>query len=200
MSVPPARTLTRSRGSDEVEAAFQATPPELVAEIVDGELYAHPRPARRHTRAASELGIELGPPFGRGRGGPGGWVLLHEPELHLGPCPDKLVPDLAGWRRERMPDALGPDDAPPFYDLAPDWVCEVLSPSTERLDRGAKMRVYRRERIPHVWLLNPIAQTLEVYRLEGERYSLLDTSEGDAVIRAEPFDAVELPLAVLWAR
>lgn len=99
-----------------------------------------------------------------------------------------------------MPDALGPEGAPPHYALAPDWVCEVLSTSTEALDRGKKMRVYRREGVGHVWLLNPITRTLEVYRLEGGRWMPLETFEGDAAVRAEPFDAIELSLSVLWER
>ncbi|WP_437594515.1 Uma2 family endonuclease [Sorangium sp. So ce1000] len=184
----------------EVEAAFQAVPDEMVAEILDGELYTFPRPARPHTRTASLLGASLTGPFDRGRGGPGGWVILDEPELHLGPRPDKVVPDLAGWRRERMPDPLGPEDAPAHYDVAPDWVCEVISPRTERVDRGKKMRIYRREGVRHAWLINPVAQTLEVYRIDDGRWSLLDTYEGDEIVRPEPFEAIELPLADLWAR
>ncbi len=183
-----------------VEAAFQAVPDEMVAEILDGELYTFPRPARPHTRTASRLNVSLGGPFDLGAGGPGGWVILVEPELHLGPRPDKVVPDLAGWRRERMPDALGPEDAPAHYDIAPDWVCEVISPRTERVDRGKKMRIYRREGVRHAWLINPVAQTLEVYRLDDGRFWLLDTHEGDEAVRAEPFEAIELPLAALWAR
>lgn len=130
-------------------------------------------------------------------------MILFEPELHLGPRPDKLAPDLAGWRRERMPDAIGADAEnpdPAAYELAPDWICEVLSSGTERNDRSKKMRIYRRESVGHVWLLSPIQQTLEIYRLEGDRYSLLDTHEGDAKVRAPPFEAIELDLALLWAR
>ena len=126
-------------------------------------------------------------------------MILDEPEIHLGPKPDKLVPDLAGWHRERMPSAHGSKDSPAYYDTAPDWACEVLSPGTEAVDRGKKMRIYRREGVGHVWLIDPIEKTLEVYRLEEKRYSLLDTYEGEAVIRAEPFDAIEFPLALLWA-
>jgi Uma2 family endonuclease len=183
-----------------VEAAFQAVPGAMIAEILDGELHTMPRPARPHTNTASILGGELHGPFRRGIGGPGGWVILDEPELHLGPKPDKVVPDLAGWRRERMPDAIGATDAPPSYDLAPDWVCEILSTSTEATDRGKKMRIYRREGVGHAWLINPITQTLEVYRLESGRWVLLDTFEENDVVRVEPFDAIELPLAVLWER
>lgn len=199
MSADAAHTLMPEGNRPEVEAAFQALPEEMVAEILDGELYTFPRPARPHTRAASRLGRRLGP-FDDDDGQPGGWIILDEPEIHLGPRPDKVVADLAGWRRERMPDALGPEDAPAHYDVAPDWVCEVLSPRTERTDRGKKMRIYRREGVRNVWLINPLSQTLEVYRLENERWSLLDTYEGDAVVHAEPFDAIELPLATLWAR
>ncbi|WP_437760795.1 Uma2 family endonuclease [Sorangium sp. So ce1389] len=194
------RNLDPDRNAPEVEAAFEAVPPEQVAEILDGELFTFPRPGRPHTRSASRLTMKLGSAFDLGDGGPGGWVLLDEPELHLGPRPDKVVPDLAGWKRERMPDALGDEDTPAHYDVSPDWVCEVISPRTERVDRGKKMRIYRREGVGHVWLLSPLLRTLEVYRLEGGRWVLLETYEEDAKVRAEPFDAVELDLAAIWIR
>src|ERR671910_2136553 len=159
-------------------------PPHRVAEIVDGDLHVSPRPASRHALAASVLLGELGPPFHHGRGGPGGWWILFEPELHLGD--DVLVPDLAGWRRERMPEF--PDTA--FFTVTPDWVCEVVSPGTERLDRAKKVPVYAREGAAHLWLVNPLARTLEVYRLAEGRWLLLATREGAARVRAEPFDAV----------
>lgn len=168
-------------------------PDHRVAEIVDGELVTSPRPAVRHARASSALGVCLGGPLDLGSGGgPGGWWILDEPELHLGP--DVLVPDLAGWRRERMP--VVPDV--PFIDLAPDWLCEVLSPITGRLDRVRKMPIYAREQVGHVWLIDPHPQTLEVFRREGERWMLVSTHGGDEKVRAEPFEAVELPLSVLW--
>ncbi|KYG08906.1 hypothetical protein BE21_20880 [Sorangium cellulosum] len=194
------RNLDPARNAPEVEAAFEAVPPEQVAEILDGELFTFPRHGRPHTRSASRLTMKLGSAFDLGDGGPGGWVLLNVPELHLGPRPDKVVPDLAGWKRERMPDALGDEDTPAHYDVAPDWVCEVISPRTERVDRGKKMRIYRREGVGHVWLLSPLLRTLEVYRLEGGRWVLLETYEEDAKVRAEPFDAVELDLAAIWTR
>jgi Uma2 family endonuclease len=188
------------RNSPAVEAAFEATEPELVAEILDGELFTFPRPGKPHTRSASRLTMKLGGPFDLGEGGPGGWVILDEPELHLGPRPDKVVPDLAAWRRERMPDAIGDEATPAPYDVVPDWVCEVISPRTERVDRGKKMRIYRREGVRHAWLLHPVHRTLEVYRLEGGHWVLLETYEDDARVRAEPFDAVELDLATVWSR
>ena len=169
-------------------------PPHLVGEILGGVLHASPRPAFPHARAASTLGVDLGGPFDRGRGGPGGWVILAEPELHFGD--DVLVPDLAGWRRERMPEV--PTGA--FTTLAPDWVCEVLSRSTTAIDRSEKVPVYAREHVTHVWLVDPLAQTLEILRLEGDGYRILATRHGDAVVRGEPFDAIELQLAAMWAR
>ena len=171
---------------------LRAVPAYNVAEIVDGELHASPRPASRHALATSRLGSDLGAPFDRGRGGPGGWWVLDEPELHFGE--DVLVPDLAGWRRERMPEF--PDTA--AFTLAPDWVCEVVSPGTERLDRAKKMPVYAREGVSHLWIVNPLARTLEVYRLAESRWLLLGTYEGSVRVRAEPFDAVELELGPLW--
>jgi len=171
-----------------------AAPPEKVAEVVDGELYLSPRPAKPHTAAASALGEELGPAFKRGRGGPGGWILLDEPELHL--IEDILVPDMAGWRRERMPVMT---NELPYFDLAPDWACEVLSDSTRKLDRAKKVPIYARSGVKHVWLVDPIARTLEVLRLEREKYMIMATWADDARVRAEPFDAIELDLAVLWA-
>jgi Uma2 family endonuclease len=131
-------------------------------------------------------------PFHRGRGGPGGWRILFEPQLRLGE--DILVPDLAGWRRERLPES----PRAVSITLAPDWACEVLSPSTEAGDRGEKLPLYAREGVRHVWLVDPDVRTLEVFRLEGTRYSLLATHAHDARVRAEPFEALELELAALW--
>jgi Uma2 family endonuclease len=180
------------------EASFEDledVPPHRVGEIVDGELYVSPRPSPRHSRATIRLAQELRP-FDRKQGteGPGGWVILFEPELHLGR--NALVPDLAGWRRERLPEI--PDEA--ALTLAPDWVCEVLSPSTEALDRARKMGVYAREEVKHLWLVDPRPRMLEVYRLERGRWVRLEAYEGDATVRAEPFEAIELRLGSLWER
>ena len=167
-------------------------PDHLVAEILDGELYTTPRPAPRHADASSGLGGALRGPFDRGRGGPGGWRILDETELHLGT--DVIVPDLAGWRRERLP-AL-PEEA--FFSIAPDWACEVLSPSTVAIDRVKKLSIYSRESLPHVWLVDPMAHTLEILRLEGGRWIIVSTASGLDLVRAEPFDAIELDLSLLW--
>jgi Uma2 family endonuclease len=182
------------RGGRATYADLAALPPHVVGEIIAGILYANPRPAIPHAAAATVLGEELGPPFHRGRGGPGGWVFLYEPELHFGD--DVLVPDVAGWRRERMQEL--PRSA--FITVAPDWLCEVLSPSTEALDRGEKLPVYARERVTHVWLVDPLVKTLEIFRLDGATYRLLATYCDDTLVRGEPFDAIELELSALWAR
>jgi len=167
-------------------------PENLVGEIVDGELIVSPRPIVRHARVASVLGRSLGGPFDDGREGPEGWWILDEVELHWGD--DVLVPDLAGWRRTRMPNL--PDE--PFITLAPDWACEILSPSTARVDRGPKLRIYAREQVRHAWLVDPQARTLEVFRREGEGWFFVGSFSGAERIRAEPFDAVELNLGTLW--
>jgi Uma2 family endonuclease len=167
-------------------------PDHLLAEILAGELFVTPRPAPRHARASSGLGGLLWGPFDAGRGGPGGWLILDEPEVHLEG--DVVVPDLGGWRRERLP-AL-PDEA--YFSLAPDWVCEVLSPSTASIDRVKKLSIYAREKVDHVWLIDPLARTLEVLRLENGRWLIVATFADADVVRAEPFEAVELDLSLLW--
>lgn len=165
-------------------------PDHFVAEMVDGDLYASPRPALPHANAAGSLFAEIHRSFHHK--GPDGWVILFEPELHFGR--DVLVPDLAGWRRVRLPSV--PPDA--YLTLAPDWICEVLSTSTEALDRGKKLRIYAREGVSHAWLVDPLAHTLEVLSLEAGRWTPLGKHEGEAKVRAAPFDSIELELGSLW--
>jgi Uma2 family endonuclease len=166
-------------------------PEHFVAEMFDGELYASPRPALPHARAAVVLVGKLGDSFDFGDG-PGGWLLLVEPELHFGN--DVLVPDLAGWRRERLPST--PNE--PYLTLAPDWICEVLSPSTEYIDRGKKLNIYAREGVRHAWLVDPLRQSLEVLALEAGGFEPIAEHHGHESIRACPFDAIELELRALW--
>jgi Uma2 family endonuclease len=170
-------------------------PDHLVAEIIDGDLYTTPRPASPHAVASSAIGSDIFGPFHRNPGdpaGPGGWWILDEPELHLGA--DVVVPDLAGWRRDRLPQL--PNVA--YFTQAPDWICEVVSPFTGRLDRVRKMRTYAREHVTHAWLVDPLQKTLEIYRLEAAHWVVAGTHGGDEHVRAEPFDVIELSLQRWW--
>jgi hypothetical protein len=175
-------------------ADLEALPANLLGEIVGGELHVSPRPAAPHAVATSRLASRLIGPFDLGEGGPGGWLILFEPELHLEE--DVLIPDLAGWRRTRLPEA--PRTA--AFTLPPDWVCEVLSPSTETLDRVRKMGAYAREGVRHLWLVDPGAKMLEVYRLEEGRWLRLGAHSGEVSVHAEPFERLPLKLGALWAR
>ncbi|MDC0679382.1 Uma2 family endonuclease [Sorangium atrum] len=182
-------------------ADLGAVPPNKVAELIRGTLHVFPRPAPRHASAESALQGELFGPFQRGRGGPGGWRILVEPELHF-PDPDApgevdvLVPDLAGWRAERMPEL--PKTA--YFALAPDWICEVLSASTEKVDRDEKMPIYAREGVRYAWLVDPIARTLEAHVLDADRrWGPAAVHRDAARVRVAPFEAIELDLSVLWA-
>ena len=167
-------------------------PENKVAEILDGELFLSPRPAPRHAMAVVAPRPASRRPSTTDRGGPGGWWILDEPELHFGE--HVVVPDLAGWRRERLP--VIPDEA--FFSLAPDWVCEVLSPSTERIDRGRKLRIYAEAGVAHAWLVKPSERTLEVLHLRDGAWTIVGVCSDSDVVRIEPFEAIELELARLW--
>ena len=173
-------------------ADLLALPANEVGQIIAGELIASHRPASDHFNANFALGGELYGPFHRGRGGPGGWWIAFEPELHLGK--DVLVQDIAGWRRSRLP-AM---PRVPYLTLAPDWVCEVLSPSTAGVDRVRKKHIYAREGVEYVWLVDPVGRTLEVFQLQEGRWLELGAWSGNERVRAAPFDAIELELEVLW--
>jgi hypothetical protein len=166
---------------------------DTVAEIINGDLRLSPRPGLPHTGASACLSYVLAPPFHFGNGGPGGWIILPEPELHLDD--DVVVPDLAGWRRERMPQLA----REAFTTMSPDWVCETLSKSTEKLDRAEKLPIYARSGVRHVWLIDPRTQTLEVYRRQDDGWPILGIHHGDQKVRAEPFEVFELDLSLLWA-
>lgn len=168
------------------------SPSHMVAEVLAGTLHAQPRPAMRHAWASSRLGGRLDGPFGPGGGGPGGWWIVDEPELHLGE--DIVVPDLAGWRHETMPEY--PDAA--YCTIAPDWACEVLSPSTRRIDLNEKRAIYARECISHLWFVDPDARTLESFALQDGHWVLLATLADDASVALPPFDAISFPLGALW--
>ena len=173
-------------------ADFEAVPPHLVAEILFGNLVTHPRPVRRHGGASSVLGMATGNPYQLGIGGPGGWIFVDEPELHLGP--HVCVPDIAGWHRERMTEPA--DQA--YFEIAPDWICEVLSPSTEKHDKGEKRRIYALYRVEHLWFVEPRSKTLEVFQRRDENWLLTHTFIDNDDVNAPPFDALTFKLGLLW--
>ena len=167
-------------------------PPNMVAEVLDGTLHTQPRPASRHAWASSGLGARISPPFNYGDGGPGGWWIVDEPELHL--AEDILVPDLAGWRRERMPEY--PDTA--WFDMPPDWVCEVLSPGTRRIDLYEKRPIYAREGVSHLWFVDPLACGLEAFELRDGQRVLIASLQDDDAVSIPPFAAITFSLGDLW--
>jgi Uma2 family endonuclease len=179
------------------EAVYEdlySIPENMTGEIIDGELVVTPRPARRHVHSSSALGMEVVGPYQHGRGGgPGGWIIYDEPEIHFG-VRDVIVPDLAGWRKERL--TTPPEEH--RFTVVPDWVCEVLSPTTAKNDRIRKMRIFARHGVPYTWLVDPALMTLEVFKLESGRWFLLNAYEGDEKVRAEPFEEVEIDLSLLW--
>lgn len=175
-------------------ADLVAVPPHLVAEILYGRLVTHPRPHHRHSRSSHRVASVLGPPFDLDAEGPESWDFYSEPELHLGP--HVVVPDVAGWRRGRLADL---SDDQPFIDIAPDWVCELLSPSTEDRDRGVKKSIYGEAGVEHYWLLDPDARTLEVFRSTAGVWSLIATFGDDAAICADPFNSETFTMSRLLA-
>ena len=167
-------------------------PPHKVAEIIDGTLHMNPRPAPRHAWASSGISSRIGTPYNYGDSGPGGWWIIFEPELHLGE--DILVPDRAGWRRERMPNY--PETA--YFTLVPDWVCEVLSPSTRAIDQGRKRDIYAREGVAYLWFVDPDVRTLEAFELREGQWVLLKTLTDNDSVSLPPFDAISFNLGDLW--
>jgi Uma2 family endonuclease len=173
-------------------ADLEKVPPHLVAEIIHGVLETHPRPLPRHGAAAFSLSGELSSPFQRGRGGPGGWIFMVEPELHLEK--NVLVPDLAGWRRERlptMPEQVG-------ITTTPDWVCEILSPSTARIDQGPKRSLYAEWGVAYLWMLDPATRVLDGYQLVAGKWVLQGTATGSDEVCLPPFDAISFSLDSLF--
>ncbi len=173
-------------------ADIEALPPNMVGEIIFGVLHSHPRPAPRHAVAANAVGYEITGPFGRGTDGPGGWIFMVEPELHLGP--HVVVPDLAGWKRER----LTPFPETAYIETPPDWLCEVLSPSTQAIDRTDKLSVYAEFGVKHCWYVDPIARTLEVLALTGDKWMIAATFKDDDAVAAVPFEVHTFGLDGLW--
>lgn len=173
-------------------ADIEALPPNVVGEIIFGSLVTHPRPVQWHGAAAGALNAALGPPYQFGDRGPGGWVFIPEPELHLGP--HILVPDLGGWQRNRMtePPSKG------WHEVPPDWICEILSPGTEKHDKGDKRTIYATYAVSHLWQVDPRAKSLEVFRRHDKGWLLVGTYFDDDDVNAEPFTDLTFPLSRLW--
>lgn len=169
-----------------------AAPPDRMANLIEGDLYLHPRPRFGHARAVLRLGAAIDQSFGADEG-PDGWWIFYEPQLRLGRSAPS--PDIAGWRRTSLPDVEA-DTA--WVEIRPDWICEVISPATEAFDRTEKRDLYRRMAVPHLWLLDPISRVLEVFHHSGETWTLVGSHSGDARCRVEPFEALEIDLARLW--
>lgn len=169
-------------------------PDGLTGEVIDGQLHTQPRPAGPHAVAASRLGADIEGPYGRGRGGPGGWWIIDEPEVHFVRDTEVLVPDIAGWRRERMPQI--PRDQ--RFEVVPDWVCEVLSPGTESKDRKVKMPLYARHGVHYAWIVNPADKVLEAYALEGGGWKAVGRFQGDDKVSFPPFGEIAVALGDLW--
>jgi Uma2 family endonuclease len=170
-------------------------PDGLTGEILNGQLHAQPRPAGPHARAESVLQIEIGGPFDRGKGGPGGWWIFVEPEVHFVRDTEVCVPDLAGWRRTRMP-AIPRDQR---FEVVPDWVCEILSPSTESKDRQLKMPIYARYGVEFAWLVDPLKKTLEAFELNAADWRSLGLWREDEEIAVPPFEVIRLNLSYIWS-
>jgi Uma2 family endonuclease len=184
--------MLKSKSRNATYADIEALPANMVGEIIFGVLHAHPRPAPRHSVAANQLGSEVTMPFGRGRGGPGGRIFMVEPELRLGP--NVVVPDLAGWRKER----LTPFPSTAYIETSPDWLAEILSPSTQAIDRTDKLAVYAQFGVGHCWYVDPIAKTLEVLQLTNGKWLLAAAFKDDQSIAAPPFESHSFRLDVLW--
>lgn len=184
--------MSESDGKGATYEDLVAAPDHKVAELLEGELYLSPRPSPRHANAASSLGSALHDAFHRGRSGPGGWWILFEPEIHLGH--DVVVPDIAGWRRDGLPEL--PEI--PWFEIAPDWLCEVSSPSTARIDREKKLPIYADAAVEYVWIVDPSLRTLEVLRRAGDRFVLSSAHFGVELVSAPPFEDVPIELSLLW--
>ncbi len=174
---------------------LERLPESLTGEILNGQLYAHPRPSGKHVAVATNIGIDIGGPYQRGRGGPGGWRILIEPEVHLALDQEVVVPDVAGWRLARLPSV--PENHK--FTVVPDWVCEILSPSTESVDKSIKMPLYARYGVQYLWLVHPIEMTLHAYKLSGTEWALQGIFRETDTVRLEPFNDIEIRIDALMA-
>lgn len=173
-------------------ADIEKLPENVVGELIDGELFVSPRPALLHASVETALSYELLRADDRRGGGRGGWCILIEPELHLGK--DVLVPDLAGWRAHRAPNVRTEVHA----KTVPDWVCEIVSPATARLDRTRKLSRYAKAGVRNAWIVDPPTKSVDVLRLVGKRWTIVDSATHDDRKVIEPFEEIEIDLSRVW--
>ena len=185
--------IKKKKSFDELYKELCDLPSNVVGEIINEELVVMPRPASKHARASSALGMLIGGPFDLGNNGSGGWWILFEPELRF--PDDVIVPDIAGWEKERMP--VYPDVKQ--FELSPDWVCEILSPSTARYDRISKIQIYAENKVPYYWIVDPLNKILEILVLNGKTYKLSFVFDKNSLVKAPPFEELEFNLGSLWA-
>ena len=169
---------------------LEQLPESLTGQILNGQLYTHPRPNGKHILISSNVGAELHGPFQKGKNGPGGWWILQEPEVHLTLNSEVVVPDLAGWKKERLPEI--PDTHK--FTVIPDWICEIFSPSTESIDKEIKMPLYAKYGVKYLWLIHPIKKSLQAFKLTNNEWILQGTFEGNDAISIEPFDSINIKL------
>lgn len=174
-------------------ADIEALPPHVVGEIINGVLYSQPRPSNEHGFAYTSLTDEIVGPYQKGRGGPGGWLFLAEPQLRLGP--HELVPDICGWRKDRMPRL---PRTKLVDNIVPNWVCEFLSDSTEKRDRGEKRTLYANYGVDHVWLVDPRVRSVEVFQRLERQWLAVGYFTDTEKMAAPPFEAITIDLSFLW--
>ena len=175
-------------------AAIEALPQDLTGELIHGQVHTQPRPSGPHALASSRLGMRIGAGYDLGSGGPGGWWIIDEPEIHFDRDSEVLVPDLAGWRRERMP-ALPLDQR---FEVVPDWICEILSPATASKDREVKMPIYAQYGVVYAWIIDPTKRVIEVYVQSAQDWTLQAAYTAEQTLRAVPFEAAAFQVAALW--
>ncbi|WP_089727481.1 Uma2 family endonuclease [Candidatus Thiosymbion oneisti] len=175
--------------------SLEALPAGLTGEILNGQLHTQPRPSGPHGRVASRVDRSIGRSYDDGIDGPGGWWIFVEPEVHFVRDVEVTVPDLAGWRRKRMP--YLPEDQ--RFEVVPDWICEILSPSTASRDREVKMPLYAHYKVQYAWLIDPVKRTLEAYRLDAGAWIEIGRFADADQVAVPPFEAMSLDLKGLWA-
>lgn len=187
MSMPAARLATYDD--------LLALPHDVRAEVLAGQIVTAPAPLPRHSKIQGAIRRFVGGPFDDddGHDGPGGWWIFVEVDIALGRH-DIVHPDLSGWRRERLPN---PADQRPIT-VVPDWICEILSPSTAARDRVTKRNLYAASGVRHYWIIDANARTLEAFELTGQRWLLSGSYTDDAVVRIAPFEEIELPVGRLF--